>query len=209
VFIGDIGDNAKARHDVVVYAVDVPHPGEPVAVRATWTVTYPDKPHNAETLLVHPLTGRVYVVTKNKSGHSEVFRLPETPGTGVMEKVADLNVRAFTHDGPRHATRLLTAGDWSPEGDRLVLRTYTAVWEWATDPCDPDAHWGRQPHKIDMSGFLEQAEAVAYTPGGGLVTTSEGVPMPILTRACEEQADLKPAGSPTTGSQCRESRSQR
>ena len=47
--------------------------------------------HNAEALLVHPKTGRLYVVTKNSSGGA-VYRAPAQLRTGavnILTKVAD------------------------------------------------------------------------------------------------------------------------
>ena len=39
------------------------------------TFTYPNGSNNAETILVHPQIGDIYVVTKKESGPAGVFRI--------------------------------------------------------------------------------------------------------------------------------------
>ena len=61
IWAGDIGDNRANRHDIAVYRMaprDGEHPG------TKYPLTYPDGPHDAETLLVQPRTQRVFVVSK-------------------------------------------------------------------------------------------------------------------------------------------------
>ncbi len=78
LFIGDIGDNAGARADVVVHHVEVPDPapsGEvtiPAAEIDTITLTYPNGPRDAETLLVDPASRDLVIVHKRFGGPSEV-----------------------------------------------------------------------------------------------------------------------------------------
>ena len=76
-------------------------------------------------------------------------------------------------------------GNWNPEGTRLAIRTYTEIWEWETDPMDPEAHWGDAP-TIWQAPVEAQGEAVAYMKHGPLVTTSEGTPMPVNIMLCAE-----------------------
>ena len=77
-------------------------------------MAYPDGPHDAEALAVHPRTGRVYVVTKGRNGGG-VYALPEKPSrTGVnrLERVAP-------------APAMVTDAVFLPDGSGLVVRTYT------------------------------------------------------------------------------------
>ena len=62
LYVGDIGDNATARDRVDVYRVAEPDirgasPTTPVSLSGVehFTLRYPDRAHNAETLLVDPL----------------------------------------------------------------------------------------------------------------------------------------------------------
>jgi hypothetical protein len=69
VLVGDIGGNNDPRTTVRV--IQVPVGRDFVDVDARWTdLRYPagTGPYDAEVLLVHPVTGRVYVVTKAFEG---------------------------------------------------------------------------------------------------------------------------------------------
>jgi len=141
IFIGDIGDNSardgmgKTRDQIQVYRV--PEPAVTVgqaAVTQTLTqfetllFTYPDRPHDAEALMVDPITGDLLIVTKEDDGNSSVFRaLGTTPvrQATVLEKVAGLTF-GVPGSGSAHAS----AGDISPTGDRVLIRTHTAILLW-------------------------------------------------------------------------------
>lgn len=183
LFIADTGDNPKTRPYVTIYAVREPPEGDVAELVATWHVTWPMGAQDCETLFVHPRTGRVYLVSKTYSGDSEVVRLPQEPtpdpgSPGVMEWVATL---PFSSWGASNVAT--TGGDWDPSGERLAIRTYSHVFEWWTDPCDADAHWEEEPEYALVS-VDRQGEAVAYSPEGDLITSSEGEPMVLQRYAC-------------------------
>lgn len=173
LYIGDIGDNVRKRKHVRVYATRVPEAGAPARIVAEWRLDYPNKKHNAETLLVDPRSGAVYIVTKDDDGEAQVYRLPRETGKGDLIHVADLSL-----PGSSKSERRTSAGDWHPSGDRVIVRTYTTAWEWQVDPDDREAHWRQQPRRVPLPQEV-QGEAIAYAPDGQLVTTSEGQPMPL------------------------------
>ncbi len=77
LFLADIGDNATKRTSGISVLAIVEPPvladGEVSAQR--YQLVYPDGPHDAEALLVHPQTGNLYVITKGTSGGA-VYGLP-------------------------------------------------------------------------------------------------------------------------------------
>jgi hypothetical protein len=145
VFVGDIGDNGArkndrpARAEIQVFRFAepaLPAPGadikQPLADVAVLRLQYPDHPHDAETLMVDPVSGDIVIVTKDGSGLSSVFRAPGsvTPGqVAILERVTDLTVGAAGTPAAR-----ATAGDISPTGDRILLRTYGSILLWARPP---------------------------------------------------------------------------
>ena len=168
LYAADIGDNKGKRKDVVVYALPEPPLGATasapcIALRAT----YPDRPHNAETLFCDPRSGRLTLVTKEKDGVSLIFRFPARPGPkNVLEKVAEFRVPGFSP--------LVTGGSFRPDGGAIALVTYTNVIELK----GPD-FWTATP-KVQFQPGLRQLEAVAYARDGkGLLLTSEGVNSPL------------------------------
>lgn len=191
LYIGDVGDNGSTRDEVEIFVVAEPTEGSSPAVVASWRLRYPDGPHDCEAVVVHPCTGRVYLLTKERDDTPRVYRAPATPtgsaSAGDLELIALLDKAWFNDSG------LLTGADWSLAGDRLVLRTYDGGWAWTTDPAAPDAHWSRPPDAvpIDVEG---QGEAIAFHPNGGVLTTTERTPMRISHLPCAES--VEPAECP-------------
>jgi len=189
LYIGDIGDNQEARSSITVYVVREPAEGDDKArVRERYTAVYPDGPHDAEALMVHPCTGRIHVVTKADDGLSTIYRFPSPEELGrdtvTLEEVAKVAIEGATAEA-----RGVTGGDYDLDGDRVVLRTQTQLLEWEIDPTKPNAHWSEAPRSLSAAS-VEQGEGVAFTLDGGLVTTAEGSPMPLAVVTC----DVEPSG---------------
>jgi MYXO-CTERM domain-containing protein len=170
LYIGDIGDNDVARPSIDVVLVPEPE-GDSDQLKAidVWEATYPDGPHDAEALAVQPCTGAVYIVTKVVSGHPAVYRFPPDAGHGrvVLEKVATLD---------QDFGAPITGMDWDRDGERLTIRTGSRIFEWTTDPSDPDAHWGTLARRVNDVDEV-QGEAIGYATDDSIVTASEGTPM--------------------------------
>ncbi len=179
LYLADIGDNDRERPSVTVYAVVEPGPGEAAPVIARWDFTYQHGADNAETLLVHPRTGALTVVTKSGSGRSRVVPLPGRPPGEVVTLAAVGTVEVVGESG---SERKITGGDWSPDGARVALRTYTHVREWAGQ----DRWWTSPPLTTTPTAEEVRGEAFAYQPDGGWLTTSEGRPMPVHRQACRD-----------------------
>lgn len=176
LYVGDIGDNDAVRPTITVYVAREPEAeGDGAKRLETWEAVYPDGPQDAETLLVHPCTGDLYVVTKGANATGTVYRFPrDRSQTSTLEAVAEL---ALDDNEP------ITGGQWDLHGDRLVIRTRDRIFEWVTDPLDPDAHWETAPKEI---GRVDEAqgEGVAYTLDGAIATTSEGLPLEVHLLPC-------------------------
>jgi hypothetical protein len=147
---------------------------------------YPDGQHDAETFIVHPKTGQLIVVTKDPAGKSGVY---VASGTGLMTKTADIDFttiarpeRESDFDGTSRLST--TGGDISPDGKRLVIRTYVEAFEWDISK-GIAAGLKAKPTRIALP-FTRQGEAIAYSrDGSALITTSEQLPAPVhrLARA--------------------------
>lgn len=188
LYAADIGDNRERRGEVVVYRFPEPEvaggeaarPGP--APRATAPaeairLKYPDGPHDAEALLVHPASGDLYVVTKTTDA-AVVFKLAapfSAEGVNTLAPVASLR-------GPDFYGTLITGGDISPDGRRVVLCNYAQGYELALPEGAKgfDEVWRQTPASVPL-GERRQGEAVCYRPdGAALLATSEGTPMPII-----------------------------
>jgi hypothetical protein len=206
LYLADVGDNSAARdlgllvHEVPEPPVDPSREGvvQDLPPTTSYRLRYPDGPRDAETLLVHPATGRLYVVTKGILGRPQVWAapLPLAPDgePNVLEQVAEVEPRRTgTPGGPgigRAANVLVTAGDISPDGGRVALRTYTDLYEWRVADGDVAGAFDDDPLVVPLPP-TSQGEALAYTRDGtALLTTTEGpsaevhrVPSPLLSDA--------------------------
>lgn len=112
VWVGDIGDNHAARSTIAVSKVRVGR-GTRTVTPSTYTLAYPDGAHNAEALLRHPGTGRLYVATKEFAG-AGLYAAPSSLRAGTVNRL--------TRVGPVAA--IVTDGAFDARGCHIVLRTY-------------------------------------------------------------------------------------
>jgi hypothetical protein len=171
LYIGDIGDNGKSRDHVTVYEVPEPDPSQEVPAQAATArrLTYPDGAHDAEARFVDPTTRDLFVVTKELSGSSEVFRLPA--GQSALTKVTTLDLGL---------AQLVTAGDISADGSTIVLRTYNEVFVWDRRTGESVGDAFTRPPCRAPAPQDRQGEAIGLDPDGrGYVTSSEGANAPI------------------------------
>ena len=189
--VGDIGDNAASRPHVTLYSLDEPAlvpanaPLEAAVTRVD--LIYPDGPRDAEALLVHPATGRTYLITKSlkEAGLYAVPRQAAGKGPHRLQKLGALNLQPFPATIRRQQdalSRLLVTGAaFSPDGRRVAIRTYTDAYEWSLPATgDPAAILTRSPRHIPLPE-QPQGETIAYAAGGdGLLTVSEGARQPLF-----------------------------
>jgi len=193
LFIGDIGDNLLIRSTIQVYQIPEPEinaPGQPVAEAETaapqlWRANYPDGRHNAESLLVHPQTRRLYILTKSEDGKCALYAFPQPlqPKVSmVLEKVVDLTFPKLVRAGKRpHDNCMTSAASFAPDGSRMVVSTYSSLYEWLLPKNKSLAEALQQsPVRIEPE-LLRQTEAVCYdSDSRTLWLTSEHLPTPLL-----------------------------
>ena len=183
LYAGDIGDNAVARANIKIYRVAEPSvsaagPAQNVTLNGveTFTFTYPDGAHNAETLLVDPKTGDLFIVVKAGTGTSPVFRASAPLASGVLSQVASLTFGV----APLAGGATTTGGDISPSGDAILIRTYGTAFLWrrGAGMSVAKALEGVAcpvPHKAEQQG-----EAIGFAAdASGYYTTSEGLNQPL------------------------------
>jgi hypothetical protein len=193
LFVGDIGDNLFIRASIQVYQIPEPEinaAGQPVSETETaapqiWRANYPDGRHNAESLLVHPQTKRLYILTKSDDGRCALYAFPQPlqPKVSmVLEKVVDLAFPTLIRAGKRpHDNCMTTGASFAPDGSRMVVATYSSLYEWLLPKNKPLAEALQQaPARIEPE-LLRQVEGVCYdSDSRTLWITSEHLPTPLL-----------------------------
>lgn len=173
VYLADIGDNKSKRESVQIYRVEEPSgKGGEVEKVEKWDLKYPDRAHNAESFMVHPKTGDMYIVTKNPQGNWQVFKLNgnAAPGSHTLKEIGRI-----TPEATMEPARLATAGDISPDGKYVIVRTYAGAHEFAA-PANFDDWVKAKPLAVRLNPEA-QGEAVCYSlDGKKILTTSEFTP---------------------------------
>lgn len=189
LYLGDIGDNNEVREEIVVYRVAEPtltaadkastkaKPGTTKPAEAI-RLRYPDGKHDAETLLVHPTSGNIYVVTKIMLRNASVYEAtaPVTTGqTITMKRIGEIRI-------PSLLGGVLTGGSISPDGRRVAFCDYMQGYEAELPKTSKnfDDIWKQKITGFNL-GQREQGEAITYrSDGKALLATSEGKSPPLF-----------------------------
>jgi hypothetical protein len=154
IYIGDIGDNGEKRTTIAVHRVIEPSTVRNATLDATtFTFRYPDRAHNAETLLVNPSTLRMYIVTKDAAG-GVIFEAPSS--------VSTTKVNTLVRIGTAPAT--LSDGVFL-DGTRLVLRGYERAYLYSKLGAPPVVFGMPEPGESITGGYA----------AGTVFTGEEGV----------------------------------
>lgn len=185
LYVGDIGDNRGVRDQLVVYRFPEPAVADsagddPISTEPAESVTlkYPDGRYDAETLMVHPRTGDIYVITKTGFAAAGVYKLAAPQPFSGAHKLR----RVGSVSGPGLFGGVFTGGDISPDGRRAVLCDYSAAYELElpNEDSDFDRLWA-QPLAPVALGQRRQGEAVCYShDGSSILATSEKRPTPLI-----------------------------
>lgn len=176
LIIGDIGDNPETRPSVMLYRVPEPDvarlPKGELGVTGqvdTLSIRYPDGPHDIEAIYADA-SGDIYFVSKGRTKGVLLFRLPaaawDAGGAAVPELVDSLPI-----------TPDISVGQWvtdaalSPDGRRVAVRTYSAVFFFAVEAggrLTPD-----QGRECSFGLVEPQGEGITWLDGRRLLLTSE------------------------------------
>ena len=189
LYIGDIGDNNSRRSELVVYRIPEPDVNgldgsssrkKPLTTQPAeaFKIKYPDGRHDAETLLVHPISGDLYLITKEVFSNPVVYKATAPLNAGQMtslDRKAELKV-------PSLLGGIITGGGIAPDGRRIALCDYMQGYEIVlpSSARNFDEIWTQPMKTIDL-GRRSQGEAVTYRlDGNALIAISEGRSSPLI-----------------------------
>ncbi|MDN3668453.1 hypothetical protein QWY93_03815 [Echinicola jeungdonensis] len=157
VYVGEIGDNKAQYPSIQLLRFEEPkgknkHEIKPQVIN----LKYPDGPRDAETLLVDPLGGDVFILSKRDSSNT-LYKAPASKLSDseiVLEKVMKLPVT------------MSVGGDISVDGSKILIKNYWAVYYWERKPGEsiPEA-LSRIPVQLPYSPE-PQGEAISFSGDG-------------------------------------------
>ena len=182
LYVGDIGANNQTRKRISVYRVEEP----PVATDqkpkkrrlgpvSRFDFIYPDlMSRDAESLMIDPQKGDLYLVTKPRHGAPVVYRA-KAPLDALRTKTLEQVVTLSTIGGGPLMPTLVTSADISRDGSMILLRTYVHAYLWQRHPEESiDTALSRPPCPVPLHAE-PQGESIAFAPDGkGYYTVSEG-----------------------------------
>jgi hypothetical protein len=189
LYIGDIGDNDDHRQGLIVYRIPEPSisANDAATSRQNPRLTesaeairlrFPDGKHDAEALMVHPMSGDLYIVTKVALENAVVYKAAAPLAAGkqtVMTRMNELNLRNLVGG-------VVTGGSISPDGCHVALCDYLQGYELVLPVTSQnfDDVWNQPMIAIDL-GKRKQGESIAYRlDGKALLATSEGKHSPLI-----------------------------
>jgi hypothetical protein len=178
LYIGDFGDNSSNRTNYKLVRIEEPTlPNAPSGSAITLSYDsfyfeYPDGSHNCETMLIDWDTEIIYLVQKT-SGTVNVYKFPSTMDNSWTSG-NPVTLTQITSSGVPNIT--YTAGDSSRDNQRIILRGYFQIYEFARPEGGSfEDIFLEAPSSYSTSGVnIPQYEAIAYSSDGtSLFTITE------------------------------------
>lgn len=182
LFIGDIGDNKATKYSVEIIVIEeLEKYGTSVKPLKRFKIKYPDGPHNAEGLSVHP-NGDIFIVTKEENLRdfeaypSKVYRLSSlewqnaTNKVSTLEYIGEIDLQILDPSATAYG-QVVSAFDIAPDGKSFLLLTYENAFEFNIElsgqkikPTDK-LKKGQDYNIVELKS-LPQQESIAYMPSG-------------------------------------------
>ncbi|HEX6499579.1 MAG TPA: hypothetical protein VF054_11165 [Micromonosporaceae bacterium] len=173
LWIADIGDTDKNRPWITLWKA-----AANLSKMTRYRFTYPDKQARDAEAIVLNGNGMPIVVTKVANGPAELYTpaaAPDANATGgvPLKKVGEFHpVRTNT---PNQfgvvGQNTVTGGANSPDGKRVVLRTYSDAYEWDVAGGDAVAAITQGKPRITPLPNESRGEAITYTHDGSAFLT--------------------------------------
>ncbi len=176
LWIADIGDNQRKRSTIGLWSMPVDGSRKPKIHR----LAYPAAKHDAEALLMNG-DGTPIIVTKEFGRAASIYTPTTELKTGNLEgvplrKVGEITVPPSDTSGnalSRIGRATIAGGAVSPDGSKVVLRTYTDALEWDVKGGDVVAALKGEPRVTPLPDE-PFGEAISYSPDGrNLFTVSD------------------------------------
>ena len=165
IYLADIGDNNLVATDYFIYRFAEPAASTTVVSAVDKIIfQYPDGSHDAEAILVDNNTKDIYIITKQDMP-SGIYKLAYPQSTTTINTASLSGTLSFTG---------VTSAAASPDGKEILVKTYTAIWQWKKSPGQTiDQSLAGMPVALTYQ-FEPQGEAICFkNDNAGFFTLSE------------------------------------
>jgi hypothetical protein len=145
VFVAEIGDNAAIHGEICIFRF--PEPASIVSESSVkpevLRLTYPGGARDAETLMVDPISGDMFIVSKRDEKNT-LYRVPQSAFSKGKVELEKLHSFEFTS---------AVAGDISRDGSKVLIKNYFAIY-----------FWERQRGESIAEALLRAPKRLPYVP---------------------------------------------
>lgn len=169
IYVGEIGDNRAAYKSIFIYRFqepDLPADSEFVInIKDTEKIeiNYEDGARDAEAFFVCPHTKDIYIISKREArvGLYHLSYPQSTTSINIAKRVAELPLS------------MVTAADISPDGKKILVKTYPGVWMWKVKRGQSISAAMQNKMKAMKYKLEPQGEAISWdSQGKGYFTLS-------------------------------------
>lgn len=196
VYVADIGDNGAKREFKYIYRFEEPvanRPASEIVIKDfdTIVVRLADGKKDTETMMVHPKTKDIYLVSKRERP-VVVYRLHNpSVARDTLTAVPVVSVPLTQ----------IVAGAFSPDGEEIVLKNYDNIYYWKLDGKPLPEVLKTRPSILHYTEE-PQGESIAFNvDGSGFYTLSEQIKgeRTYLYFYPRKGVDTEKANTPFTG----------
>ena len=165
VFVPDFGDNFQLFYNYTIYRFPEPSiQTDTIKTMDQIRFVYPDKAHDAEAMMIDPLTGNIYIITK-RDVKSKVYLIPSPQNTDTVIKATYLTDLTYNQ---------VVSASMSADGTEILIKTLNSVYYYKRDVTSSmksvlNGRFQRLAYIVEPQG-----EAIGFANNGsGFFTISE------------------------------------
>lgn len=180
LFVADLGNNGNARRDLGIYVLPEPNPLETAAarpltflpVRYPEQVAFPGDRWHFDCEALFAVDGELYFLTKHRAA-GEINGFQPTTALYRLDTRHTDRVNVLTAIGGVRELGVVTGADASPDGERLAVLTYVAVWIFER-PAERDDWLSGESRRLAFNPLqTRQIEAVTWIDDDTLFLANE------------------------------------
>ena len=170
LYVGEIGDNDQVYGQYSIYRMPEPMAtADSISDFDKINFVYPDGSHDAEAMLIDPVSNDIYVITKRDQA-SKVYKIAFPQSTTTMNKAS------FVMDLPYKG---VVSATLSPKQTEILVKTYSSIYYYKKKETESFEHALHQQYQSLAYQVEAQGESICFSNDNtGFFTLSEKAFLP-------------------------------